>query len=104
MATAEKEITKLSIDHEMTIYTAAAMKAQLMEVLDKNADVELDLSQVSELDTAGLQLLILAKRECLARNGTLRLVRHSPAVLDVLNMCNMIQFFGDPIVISSQAH
>lgn len=104
MAAAEKEIKQLRIEQEMTIYTAAEMKAQLMGVLKKDTEIELDLSQVGEMDTAGLQLLILAKRECLARNGNLRLVSHSPAVLDVLNMCNMVQFFGDPVVISSQTH
>lgn len=104
MNAAEKEIKQFRIEQEMTIYTAAEMKAQLMEMLQKDAEIELDLSQVGELDTAGLQLLILAKRECLARNGNLHLVSHSPAVLDVLNLCNMIQFFGDPVVITSQAH
>ena len=104
MASAKKETKQFRIEQEMTIYTAAEMKAQLMKMLDKNEEIELDLSQVGEMDTAGLQLLILAKRECQTRNGNLHLVNHSPAVLDVLNMCNMIQFFGDPVVISSQAH
>jgi len=104
MANATKKNKKLRIEHEMTIYTAAEMKAQLMGVLDKGAEIELDLSQVGELDTAGLQLLILAKNECAARNGNLRLTGHSPAVLGALDMCNMIQFFGDPVVISSKAH
>lgn len=104
MASADKEARKLRIEQEMTIYTAAETKALLMGMLEKNAVLELDLSQVGELDTAGLQLLILAKRECLARNGSLHLVGHSPAVLDVLNLCNLVQYFGDPVVISSQTH
>lgn len=104
MTAAEKEIKQFRIEQEITIYTAAEMKAQLMEMLEKDAEIELDLSQVSELDTAGLQLLVMTKHECLARDGNLHLVNHSPAVLDVLNLCNMIQFFGDPVVISSQTH
>lgn len=104
MAAVAKETKQFRIEQEMTIYTAAEMKAQLMEMLEKDAEIELDLSQVGELDTAGLQLLILVKRECLARNGNLHLASHSPAVLEVLNLCNMIPFFGDPVVISSQAH
>lgn len=103
MTTAKKP-KKLRIENELTIYTAAEMKAQLMGMLEKSAELELDLSQVGEIDTAGLQLLILAKRECSARNGNLHLVNHSPAVLDVLNMCNMVQHFGDPVVIPSKPH
>lgn len=92
------------VDGEMTIYTAADMKARLMPLLAQCQKLEIDLSQVGEMDSAGLQLLILAKRACADRNGSLHLVGHSPAVLEVLDMCNMTPFFGDPIVISSQAH
>ena len=101
---AAKKVKKLRIENEMTIYTATEMKVQLMGLLGKGTEFELDLSHVSELDTAGLQLLILAKRECMAHKGDLRLINHSQAVLSVLDLCNMTQFFGDPVVISSQAH
>lgn len=88
-------------DGEMTIYTAADTKARLMPLLAQCTELEIDLSQVSEMDSAGLQLLILAKRECMARSGSLHLVGHSPAVLEVLDMCNMTAFFGDPVVIAA---
>lgn len=97
---AAKVVKKLRIENEMTIYTAAEMKTQLMALITKDVELELDLSQVSELDTAGLQLLILTKRECEANAGELHLTNHSLAVLDVLEMCNMTQFFGDPVVIA----
>lgn len=102
MASATKKIKKVRIENEMTIYTAAETKAKLMEAVKKDFEIELDLSQVSELDTAGLQLLILAKREFMAGGGNLYLVNHSQAVYEVLDMCNMIQFFGDPIVLPSK--
>lgn len=92
------------VDGEMTIYTAAATKEILLPLLAQCPELEIDLSQVSEMDSAGLQLLILAKRECLTRNGNLRLLGHSPAVVEVLELCNMTAFFGDPVVISSHTH
>ena len=92
------------VEGEMTIYTAATTKERLMPLLDECTELEIDLSQVSEMDTSGLQLLILAKRQCMSRNGNLRMVGHSPAVLEVLDLCNMTAFFGDPVVIPSQAH
>jgi anti-sigma B factor antagonist len=95
---------QFEIDGEMTIYTAADTKARLMPLLAQCPLLEIDLSKVSEMDSAGLQLLILAKRECAQRNGDLRLIGHSPAVLEVLDMCNMMPYFGDPVVISLQAH
>ena len=90
----------LHIAGEMSIYTAAELKAQLLPHLGQPGEVELDLADVSELDGAGLQLLILAKREAARVGATLRLSRHSPAVLEVFELCNLAGLFGDPLVIS----
>lgn len=93
---------RLAPEGEMTIYTAAEFKESLASALADSADLEVNLSQVSEMDTSGLQLLILAKNECLARGGALRLTGHSSAVREVLDLCNMAAFFGDPMVIPSR--
>ena len=94
---------QLTPEGELTIFTAADIKAQLTAALAASPFLEINLSQVSEMDTAGLQLLIVAKNECQARNGSLLLTGHSPAVMDVLDICNMTAFFGDPVVIPSNA-
>lgn len=88
----------------MTIYRAASLKEELMALLEKGPQLAIDLSRVSELDTAGLQLLIMVKNEAVARGGELQLQGHSPAVLNVLDLCNMANFFGDPVVLPSKAH
>jgi anti-sigma B factor antagonist len=92
-------VSRLRIAGEMTIYTAADLKAELMTHLAQPGELEIDLSEVSELDSAGLQLLILAKRE----GRAMRLTGHSPAVLDVLDICNLAPYFGDPVVLSPGA-
>lgn len=91
----------LHIEGEMSIYTAAELKSQLLPHLGQPGDVEIDLAEVRELDGAGLQLLMLVKREAVRVGATLRLSRHSPAVLEVFELCNLAGFFGDPLVISS---
>ena len=90
-----------TIEGEMTIYNALELKGQLLAPLDQCADIEIDLAGVSEIDSAGLQLLVMAKNEARARGKTLRICRHSPAVLDVLDICNLEGFFGDPVLIHS---
>ncbi len=87
---------------EITIFTAIETKSQLMDLLEQCQEAEIDLSRVSEMDTAGLQLLALAKREFKGRGGDLHLVGHSAAVLEVLDLCNMTAYFGDPLVITSR--
>ena len=90
----------LHIEGDMTIYTAAEMKDELMTHIVQPCEREIDLSEVSEMDSAGLQILILAKREAERHGTSLRLTGHSRAVLDVLDMCNLASYFGDPVVLS----
>ena len=51
---------RLTILEDLTIYNALEQKQQLLDALSATSRLELDLSQVAEIDTAGLQLLILA--------------------------------------------
>lgn len=89
-----------SIAGELTIYTAATEKQNLQEALDLNDDLEINLSQVSEMDSAGLQVLIVLKQEAAKRNKKLRYSMHSKAVLDILELSNMTASFGDQIVLT----
>jgi anti-sigma B factor antagonist len=93
---------RCSIDGEMTIYRAAELKNLLMEKIARHQEIEVDLSGVSEIDTAGLQLLVLAKREAASQRKQLRFDRHSRAVMDMLDLADLAGFFGDPVVITSQ--
>ncbi|AKJ27103.1 STAS domain-containing protein [Caldimonas brevitalea] len=92
----------LTLTGEMTIYRAHEIKVLLLQAV-ADGQTELDLSGVAELDTAGLQLLILAKREAAARGGALRFIQHSPAVLDVLNLLDPAGHFGDPLLLPGTA-
>ena|SRR3989338_2376755 len=91
-------VCRARVAGDMTIYHAEQMKGELLHCLDHNAEVEIDLSEVSEIDTAGFQLLLLAKREAANAGKTLRLVAHSPATLEVLDIFNMASYFGDPVM------
>jgi anti-anti-sigma factor len=83
------------IEGEMTIYRAAELKQTLLTPIAEGAVLEFDLSRVTELDSAGVQLLMLAKRTAQAKQSELRLVAHSPAVLDVMGLLNLGSYFGD---------
>ncbi|MGY4827377.1 STAS domain-containing protein [Sphaerotilaceae bacterium SBD11-9] len=89
------------IDGELTIYRAAELKPVLLDAVARESVVEVDLAEVTEFDTAGLQILMLAKRAAVATQRELRLVRHSPAVVDVLQLLDLAAYFGDPLVVSS---
>ena len=95
---------KAVVEGSMTIYEAAADKPLLLRALAMAKETEIDLSSVDEMDSAGLQLLILVKRESLKAGKALRLTGHSPASLDVLERYNLGAYFGDPAVPSSREH
>ena len=92
-------IRQLAIAQDMTIYHAAEQKTQLLEALAQGQTLELDLSQVAEMDTAGLQLLLLAKREARKGNKEVKLIAHSPAVRELIEFTHLAGHFGDPMVI-----
>jgi anti-anti-sigma factor len=87
-------ISKLAIEGELTIYTAAALKEKIGALLNDRAALEIDLSQVAEIDTAGLQLLLLARRETMQREQSIAFSNPSEAVLDCWRLCNLSDTFG----------
>lgn len=94
---------RLAFDRDMTIYHAEALKSELMDTLEHHQVIELDLSRIAEIDTCGIQLLMLAKRESLKRQKELRIVAHSPAVSELMDFYNIAAYFGDPLVIPAHA-
>ncbi len=82
-------LCKLQIEGEMTIFTAAELKKNLLDNLTACSELEIDLSQVSEMDTAGLQLLLLVKMESFIANKEVHITMYSPATLSVLQSYNL---------------
>jgi anti-sigma B factor antagonist len=74
----------------MTIYTCGELKPRLLEELAAHPDAtQLDLSHVVELDTAGLQLLLTARRYASDAGRELRVANPSRVVADVLELCRL---------------
>jgi anti-sigma B factor antagonist len=89
-----------TVSGELSIYTASNEKLSLLAFLQSADELEVNLSQVSEFDTAGLQVLIVLKQAAIQHQKTLHYVMHSKAVLDVLEMTNMTGIFGDQVVLT----
>lgn len=94
--------TQLSLTEDLTIYHAIELKQKLLGALENEGDLELNLSQVGEMDTAGLQLLILLKMEAQRTGKSVRIVAHSQAVRSVIEFCNLGARFGDPLIIPAR--
>lgn len=94
--------SRLMIDGGMSIYNAQEVKEQLLAAVRTAQTLELDLSSVNDMDTAGFQLLVLAKRECQRLDRVLRITAHSDTVREFIDFYNMGAFFGDPVVILAE--
>lgn len=97
----KKEVSYLAVRGEMTIYTVLEQKRQLFESLKSAKELQIDLGGVTEIDSAGVQLLMFLKQEAVGRHIKLSLMQHSRAIVDVLETLNLSKYFGDPIVISA---
>lgn len=76
---------RLACAGPLTIYEAPARKREFLAALDTADILELDLSGVEEMDSAGLQLLLLLAREANRSRRTLTLADASPAATEVLD-------------------
>ena len=99
----KSKLSRIDIVGELSIFTAAVIRTQLLEALATAPELEVDLSKVSEIDSAGIQVMVAAKREAAAQNKALRFLGHSAAVVDILDLTDLAAHFGDPLLIHSQA-
>jgi anti-anti-sigma factor len=85
------ELRRISIEGELTIHHAAEHKQRLLSALMGKAGLQLDLSAVSELDAAGLQVLLLVQREAERLSLVVEFADPSPAVAEVLAITHLSQ-------------
>lgn len=80
----------MHVHGEMTIYRASELAQTLLAAVRAyDGDVSLDMSAVTEFDTAGLQLVLMARRLAETNGRRLEVVQPSECVLEVLNLCNV---------------
>lgn len=81
---------------ELTIYRALEHFEALRAMRSARAAVlRLDLSGVSEIDSAGLQLLLLLRKSAAAEGGALCITSASAAVRELLEFCNLGALLAD---------
>lgn len=95
----------LSISGGFTIFQAAESKPPLLHAIE-HADgmLELDLQGVDEFDTAGLQLLLLLKREAAQQDKLLIFSGFSAVVMGVVGLLHMHETFDLPLPSASRSH
>lgn len=75
--------TLVRLDGELTIYRAAEVCGTLRAALANPIDLQIDLSAVSEIDSAGVQLLLSAQKTASLAGRSVFLVAPSESVKEV---------------------
>lgn len=101
-APAGRERRTVTIRGPMTIYEAVDHKHELLAALADGDGLEIDLSEVDEMDTAGLQLLLLARREALRAGKAAVLVGSSAAAQEVLARYRLASMFRNDVAPESE--
>lgn len=84
---------------ELTIFSVLDIRTRLLEVFASLDELDIDLGEVTEIDTAGLQLMLLAKRK---DGKTVRIFNHSDEILRLINLANVGKILGDPLLIKAR--
>jgi len=85
------------IQDEMMIYNVLEHKNKLCFHLESENIIQLDLANVSEIDSAGIQLLMFLKTRSDLEKKEIIFINSSDAVLEVINFLNLSTFLNIPI-------
>lgn len=93
--TSERGICRLEFEGDLTVYEVAEVKPILIGALQKHAEVECRLDGVGEIDTAGLQLLVMAKLEAMSSGKRLFLGQLNPVVSEIVELFDLAEVFDE---------
>ena len=84
----------LTLTEDLTIYHALEQKHRLLDALGSADELELDLMQVGEIDTAGLQLLNAFMRDRAARGRVTTITLPSPTLVEAARQLALAASLG----------
>lgn len=86
----QSDVLQVQPARPFTVFEAAALKAWLLEQLEAGPQgLRLDLSNVEQIDTAGVQLLLMLQREAESRSCPLSVVAPSKSVREVFGLLGL---------------
>lgn len=84
---------RFRLSGELCIFNAEALKPALLDALKTGVMRELDLSQVTEIDTSGIQLLLLAQFEAARTESSLRFADLSEPMKEAIRLLDLNYIF-----------
>lgn len=95
-------VVKLKSPQEITIYTVEKVYSELLNLFDEFNEIEMDLSEIEELDTCGFQVLYAIKVFSYREGKFIHFINHSDNVLKFIDLFGVAGFFKDRIAVSKR--
>ncbi|MCH1918171.1 STAS domain-containing protein [Shewanella sp. A3A] len=96
-------IDTVSFAGEMTIYDIENLATAFMPLVGQAGNLVVDLKEVTEIDSSGAQLLMMARLERQRLDKAFSLVNHSVAVVNLFKLLGLLNWFDDPVLLSGDA-
>lgn len=81
----------IDVQDEMTIYTAALHWEQIQPLMAQGKSLEFNLASVSEIDSAGVQLLLAVQRESARTHNRFKISQMAEPVKTLLQLLHLEQ-------------
>lgn len=79
----------MEIGSSLTVYNIAELHDKFKEIINNSDRVEIDLENITDCDTSGIQLLYSLKKSCLNKDKEISIINPSAAVNEALNRISM---------------
>jgi anti-anti-sigma regulatory factor len=91
-----KEIFRFPIEGRVTRLMVGELREAILPVvvLAEEIEIEIDLLRVTEIDFGGLSLLVEMKLTAMSLGKSLRFIRYSKPVAEILGISGLTEFFG----------
>jgi len=101
-ATKNGDHLKAKLQDALDISSVAEARDTILQILNSGDSIRFDLSSMTEIDTAGVQLILAVRKEAMAQGKECRFVHPSPPVEEVFRALGRGGIF-DESVLTAQA-
>ncbi|MEK7393702.1 MAG: STAS domain-containing protein [Fibrobacterota bacterium] len=101
-ATKNGDSVKAKLQDALDITTVSEARDNILQLLNSGGSIRFDLSSMTEIDTAGVQLILAVRKEASAMGKECRFVHPSPPIEDVFRALGRSGIF-DESVLTAQA-
>lgn len=90
---AEGSKATIEVEGKLTVQTAPELEAALNELAPEIVDIEIDLTKVDYIASAGLRVLVAAQKMVASKGGSMVLANPAQDVYEVFEMTGLADVF-----------